>query len=73
LPDSVTAGARSMIAQDVGYEAARYSFGRAAEFRRRMGDDTQIQRALGLATRARSPQDLLAITNAQASQQPPRN
>lgn len=62
LPDSVFAGARTLMAQQLGYEAARYVFGRPAEFRRRMSDDNQVQRALGLADRARSPQELLSIT-----------
>src|SRR5439155_812430 len=31
LPDSVVAGARTLIAQEVGYEAARYVFGRSVE------------------------------------------
>jgi carboxyl-terminal processing protease len=60
VADSVSVGGRSLIAQELGYEAARYVFGREAEFRRRMGDDRQVQRALGLATRAKSPKDLLA-------------
>ncbi|MBI1966668.1 MAG: S41 family peptidase [Gemmatimonadetes bacterium] len=70
VPDEVAAGARTLIAQDLGYEAARYVFGRPVEFRRRMGDDTQIQRALALADRARSPRDLLAITTAQPPSEP---
>ncbi len=61
LPDSAINGGRTLIAQEVAYEAARYVFGRPAEFRRRMADDHQIQAALGLAHRARSPQDLLAL------------
>jgi hypothetical protein len=50
------AGARSLIAQDLSYEAARYVFGREAEFRRRMGDDRQTRRRCGRApvTRRRS-------------------
>ncbi|HEV8263988.1 MAG TPA: S41 family peptidase [Gemmatimonadales bacterium] len=60
VPDSIVAGARSLIAQELTYEAARYAFGRPAEFRRRMADDRQVQRALTLAQRAKSPQDLLA-------------
>ncbi len=67
IPDSVIAGARALIAQDVGYEAARYVFGRPAEFRRRMADDEQVKRALALANRAKSPQDLLTL----ATTQPP--
>ena len=37
VPDSVVAGARSLISLELGVEAARYVFGRPAEFRRRMG------------------------------------
>jgi carboxyl-terminal processing protease len=65
LPDSVVAGARGLISQELGYEAARYSFGRSVEFRRRMADDEQVKRALALADKARSPQDLLTMANSQ--------
>jgi hypothetical protein len=47
--------------QELSYEASRYVFGRPAEFRRRMADDPQVQQALTLARRAKSPQDLLAL------------
>jgi carboxyl-terminal processing protease len=65
LPDSVIVGARTLITQELGYEAARYVFGRSAEFRRRLADDEQIKRALALADKAKSPQDLLTLANAQ--------
>jgi carboxyl-terminal processing protease len=61
LPDSVTPGARSVIARELGYEAERYLFGREAETRRRMRDDRQVQRAKELAAQARTPRDLLAL------------
>ena len=61
LPDSVVAGARTLISQELAYEATRYVFGRSAEFRRRMADDQQVQRAVALASKAKSPQDLLAL------------
>ncbi len=61
VPDSVIAGARSLIAEELGYEAVRYVFGRPAEVRRRMRVDPQVQEALGLARRARLPQDLFAL------------
>lgn len=61
LPDAVVAGARPLIAQELAYEATRYVFGRSAEFRRRMADDQQVQRALALAAKAKSPQDLLTL------------
>jgi carboxyl-terminal processing protease len=65
LPDSVVAGARNVISQDLGYEIARYVFGRAAEVRRQREEDRQVRAALGLARRAKSPQDLLALAAAQ--------
>jgi hypothetical protein len=61
VPDSVISGARTLIAQELSYEASRYVFGRPAEFRRRMADDRQVQQALTLAKRAKSPQDLLSL------------
>ena len=72
VPDSVVTGARALIAQELGYEAARYVFGRPAEFRRRMADDRQVQEALKLARRARTPLDLLAIAGMLPGA-PPRN
>ena len=63
--DSVVAGARTLISQELGYEVSRYVFGRSAEFRRRLGDDTQIQTALKLLRRARTPQELLTLASAQ--------
>jgi len=73
LPDSVIAGARTLITQELGYEAARYVFGRSAEFRRRMADDEQIKRALALADRAKSPQDLLTLATTQPAPTTVRN
>ena len=61
LPDSVVNGGRGLIAQELGYEAARYVFGRPAEFRRRVHDDRQIQHGLTFVHRARTPQDLLSL------------
>ncbi len=66
LPDSVVVGARNVITQDLGYEIARYVFGRPAEVRRQREEDRQVQAALGLARRAKSPQDLLALAAAKA-------
>jgi len=56
----------------LGYEIARYVFGRPAEFRRRARDDKQMQTAMDLLHRAQSPKDLLAIVMAQASAAPTR-
>ena len=68
VPDSVQAGARSLIPDQLGYEVSRYVFGRSAEVLRRMKDDHQVQEALTLARRARSPQDLLSLAAASAAQ-----
>ena len=67
----VSAGARGLIARDLGYEAARYVFNREAEIRRRMADDRQIAEALQLARRARTPQELLTL--ARPTTPPERN
>ena len=71
VPDSVLTGAREVIAQDLGYEIARYVFGRPAEVRRQREEDRQVRAALALARRAKSPQDLLAL--AAQPQAPVRN
>jgi hypothetical protein len=60
LADSTAAGGRGLVAQELGYEGVQYAFGRAAESRRRLADDRELQEALTLLRRAKSPQDLLA-------------
>ncbi|HYL21145.1 MAG TPA: S41 family peptidase [Gemmatimonadales bacterium] len=65
VPDSVLVGAREVISQDMGYEIARYVFGRSVEVRRQRDEDRQVRAALGLARRAKTPQDLLALAMAQ--------
>ncbi len=64
MSDSLAAGARHYITQDLGYEITRYVFGQPAELRRRMHDDRQIQQALALARKAKSPADLLTLVTA---------
>src|SRR5438034_3849632 len=71
LPDSVVDGARSLISQELAIVGASHVYRRTAEFRRRMGEDPQVQRALELARRAKSPADLLARVAAVPS--PSRN
>jgi carboxyl-terminal processing protease len=65
VPDSVMTGAREVVTQDLGFEIARYVFGRATEVRRQREEDRQVRAALALARRAKSPQDLLALAAAQ--------
>jgi carboxyl-terminal processing protease len=54
-------GAGALIDQQLGYEVARYVFGRPAEFRRRAANDQQMQTAMGLLRKAQSPKDLLSL------------
>jgi hypothetical protein len=48
----------------LGYEIARYVFGRPAEFRRRAANDQQMQTAIGLLRKAQTPKDLLSLARA---------
>jgi carboxyl-terminal processing protease len=57
----------------LGYEIARYVFGRPAEIRRKVGDDRQVQTALDLLRRAQSPKDLLGLAVAAGRVEPARN
>ncbi|HKE89470.1 MAG TPA: hypothetical protein VKB45_03970, partial [Gemmatimonadales bacterium] len=68
VPDSVMAGARTYIPDQIGYEVARYVFGRPAEVLRRIREDHQVQQALSLARRARSPQDLISLATGPTTQ-----
>jgi carboxyl-terminal processing protease len=70
-PD-VFAGAGRLVDDQLGYEIARYVFGRPAEFRRRAADQRDMQTALQLLRRAQSPKDLLGLAMATHSA-PSRN
>jgi carboxyl-terminal processing protease len=61
------AKAGRFVDEQIGYEVARYVFGRPAEFRRRVGDDRQVARALDLLRQAPDPQGLLELTMARAA------
>ena len=50
-----------LVDQQLGYEIARYLFGQPAEFRRRAGDDRQVQTALELLRKAQTPKELLGL------------
>ncbi len=60
MPDSIWNGASSYIAQQLGFEATRYVFGRPAELRRRARSDIQIKRAIELLTQAKTPAEVFA-------------
>jgi carboxyl-terminal processing protease len=72
LADDVFEGASGLIAEQLGYEAARYVFGRPAEFRRRAADDRQMQEALALLRNAQTPQELLGLASARPAVQAER-
>lgn len=61
LSDSVWNGVQRFIDQQFAYEAVHYSFSKAAEWRRRSADDVQVQKAVQLLQRARSPRELIAL------------
>jgi carboxyl-terminal processing protease len=64
---SVFNGAGTLIDQQLGYEIARYVFGRPAEFRRRAANDQQMQTAMGLLRKAQTPKDLLSLARTTVS------
>jgi carboxyl-terminal processing protease len=61
LTDSVFAGGTRVVEQQLGYEVARYVFGPAAERRRRVVGDDEVQRAVALLRGTTSPQALLGL------------
>jgi carboxyl-terminal processing protease len=60
-------GAGTLIDEQLGYEIARYVFGRPAEFRRRAANDLQMQTAMGLLRKVQTPKDLLSLARANQS------
>jgi carboxyl-terminal processing protease len=60
-------GAGTLIDEQLGYEIARYVFGRPAEFRRRAANDLQMQTAMGLLRKVQTPKDLLSLARTNQS------
>ena len=71
-PEEFDQGAR-LIDEQLGYEIARYVFGRPAEIRRRVAADRQVQTALGLLRQAQSPKELLGLAVAAREAKPAQN
>jgi carboxyl-terminal processing protease len=63
IADSVFGRATRIVDEQLGYEIARYTFGPAAERRRRAAGDPQIQRAIELVRGTTSPQALLGLAD----------
>jgi carboxyl-terminal processing protease len=62
IPDSVFVGGGQLLDEQLAYEIARYRFGPAAESRRRLADDRQIQQAVVLLRNASTPRALLGMS-----------
>jgi carboxyl-terminal processing protease len=62
IDDATFNGAGRFVEEQIGYEVARYVFGRQAEFRRRVGDDKQVAKAQELLRQAPTPKGLLEFT-----------
>ncbi|MBI4422046.1 MAG: S41 family peptidase [Gemmatimonadetes bacterium] len=71
LPDTVWTGVRKFIDEQFSYEVTHYVFGKAVAFQRRASDDAQVQAAVDLLKRARTPRELFALAG-NAVEAPPR-
>jgi carboxyl-terminal processing protease len=67
LGPDVFNGAGKLVDEQLGFEIARYVFGRPAEFRRRAAQDLQMQTAIGLLRKAQTPKQLLGLAQANGS------
>jgi hypothetical protein len=66
LTDSVYTGGEELVGEQLGYEVARYVFGPAAERRRRVVADAEVQQAVALLRGTTSPQALLGLGPSEA-------
>jgi carboxyl-terminal processing protease len=67
ITPAVFNGAGELIDDQLGFEIARYVFGRPAEFRRRAAQDAQMQTAVGLLRKAQTPKQLLSLAQTSGS------
>ena len=63
LEDDVWRGASELLNRVLGYEIARYVFGRQAEVQRQLTRDAQVQEALSLLRLAGSPSELFQLAS----------
>jgi len=73
LPPATLDSASRLVDDQLGYEIARYVFGRPAEFQRRAGDDEQLQAAMNLLRKAQSPKELMNLATAMKAASPAQN
>jgi len=73
LTPQIYQGATGLIDDQLGYEIARYVFGRPAEARRRFRDDKQFQTAMSLLHKAGTPRELLGLATSSRAAIPVQN
>jgi len=73
LTPQIYQGATGLIDDQLGYEIARYVFGRPAEARRRFRDDKQFQTAMSLLHKAGTPRELLGLATSSRAAGPAQN
>jgi len=73
LTPQIYQGATGLIDDQLGYEIARYVFGRPAEARRRFRDDKQFQTAMSLLHKAGTPRELLGLATSSRAAVPVQN
>jgi len=73
LTPQIYQGATGLIDDQLGYEIARYVFGRPAEARRRFRDDKQFQTAMSLLHKAGTPRELLGLATSSRAAVPAQN
>ena len=73
LTPQIYQGATGLIDDQLGYEIARYVFGRPAETRRRFRDDKQFQTAMSLLHKAGTPRELLGLATSSRAAVPAQN
>jgi carboxyl-terminal processing protease len=73
LTPQVYDSASHLIDSQLGYEIARYVFGRSAEFRRRSQDDSQMQTAISLLRKAGTPRELMSLATSSRAAAPVQN
>ena len=54
-------GGLSLLDDQLGYQVARYVFGREVELRRRSGDDAQVRAAITLLESSESPDAMMRL------------
>ncbi len=73
LAPAVYDSASRLIDDQLGYEIARYVFGRPAEFRRKARNDQQMQAAMELLRKAQSPKELMSLATSGQRPAPAQN